>query len=372
MKVLIIDDEPVMGLVIERMLMPFDDIEVVANLSDVTAAIAFVEQNEVDLAFVDIQIGDDSGLMLARTWREMNAKLDIVFVTSHRGFALDAYEIYPLDYIVKPVSRQRLIQTLDMAREKRSNNLEELVSTIQPNRLSVQALGSMRVNGSAGEVKWMSRKSRELFAYLVMHKGRGVSRGQILDDVFANRSMKSAEAYLYTAIYQMRQALEPHGMKDIVMTAQEQYRLELERLDVDYIEFERQVADMSSIDADHITAMMELEQRYTGYLFEDKDYEWSIAERGRLEIIYESFVKRLANRLVEHQRYQDAELLVRRALSFNELDEELNVMMLRIYSLLNKRQLLSIHYDHYKTLLHRELNMPPSDECTSIYEQSHQ
>ena len=123
MKVMIVDDEPAMLLVLKRMLAKIDGVELVACHQSVEQALSFVQTNEVDLAILDIMIASDNGLQLARSLRAVNRNLHIVFTTSSTEYALDAYDVYPLDYIVKPISSVRLAQTIARAGSSRGASL---------------------------------------------------------------------------------------------------------------------------------------------------------------------------------------------------------------------------------------------------------
>jgi len=122
-KVMIVDDEPAMLLVLKRMLAKIDGVELVACHQSVEQALSFVQTNEVDLAILDIMIASDNGLQLARSLRAVNRNLHIVFTTSSTEYALDAYDVYPLDYIVKPISSVRLAQTIARAGSSRGASL---------------------------------------------------------------------------------------------------------------------------------------------------------------------------------------------------------------------------------------------------------
>jgi DNA-binding NarL/FixJ family response regulator len=73
--------------------------------------------------------------------RSINAEIDIVFTTSHAEFALDAYEIYPLDYMVKPISRIRLARTIERALNSRNPSNESL-GDLSSDRLMVKSSGA--------------------------------------------------------------------------------------------------------------------------------------------------------------------------------------------------------------------------------------
>ncbi len=140
MKVLIVDDEPAMLLALKRMLSKMEDVELVGSFRSAAEALDFVRRSDVDLALLDISIAEDDGLELARNLRAIRAGLDIVFTTSHAEFALPAYDVYPLDYIVKPISGIRLAQTIARAVNGRSF-LPDRSGDLSPDRLMVQNPG---------------------------------------------------------------------------------------------------------------------------------------------------------------------------------------------------------------------------------------
>jgi two-component SAPR family response regulator len=368
MKVLIVDDEPAMLMVMNRLLSRMEDVEISGSFLNAEQALAFVKEWEVDIAFVDIKIAGDNGLELARRLRAVRVDLEIVFVTSHTEFALDAFDTYPLDYMVKPISRGRLAQTIARAAGKRSGFSEAAAEA--PNRLIVRCLGCINASSKqAGEVKWMSQKSLELFAYLLVNRKRSVAKSRILEDIFSDMPLKNAEAYLHTAVYQLRKALSPHGLKSIVGSAHEQYRLDLGHVDVDFIDFENGVAGLTEINAFNEVAAIELEQRYSGDLFEVKSFMWALAERMRLADLYDAFAKRLTRCLLAQQKLDEALPIAKKIVSFNELDKEANFLLLSIYGTMKKDALLKWHYERYTQLLHYELGVTPPPEITLLYEQ---
>jgi DNA-binding NarL/FixJ family response regulator len=118
-KVLIVDDEPAMLLALKRMLSRIEGVELVGSFQSAAEALDFVRDTDVDLAILDIMIAADDGIQLARSLRVIHSELDIMFTTSSTEFALTAYDVYPLDYIVKPISSTRLAQTMARAMNRR-------------------------------------------------------------------------------------------------------------------------------------------------------------------------------------------------------------------------------------------------------------
>jgi Response regulator containing CheY-like receiver and SARP domains len=371
MKVLVVDDEPAMLLAMKRLLSRIEGVELVGNFQNAAEALDFIREHEVNLAFLDIKIGEDNGLELARSLRSIYDDVDIVFTTSHTEFAMPAYDVYPLDYIVKPVSGKRLEQTVVRAANRRgASSIDAGSSTSISHRLMIRGLGCFEAGSrQSGAVKWMSKKSAELFAYLLVQQGRSVAKPRIIEDVFPEMPRRNAEVYLNTAVYQLRKALSPHGFKEMILSTQEQYRLDMGLMDVDFIQFEQGVAGFPEITTENEAAALELEKRFTGDLFEDKSYVWATIEHERLVILYDGFAKRLVYWLLARERYREAAQIARRLVSRNEFDEESTLLLLRILGAMGDRQSLHSSYKRYTELLLQELSLQPSEQIRRLYEQ---
>lgn len=367
MKVLLIDDEQAMLTALSQLLSRIEGVEIVGMVRSRTEAVAFAAQHVVDLAFIDIKIAEDSGLALALELRKMNTDLDIVFVTSHKEYALNAFDAYPLDYIVKPVSLKRLEETVARAvRRRPEKHYSSNADT--PKRLSVASLGDLQISSEQGDsLKWMSRKSQELFAYLLLCRGNRVAKIRILEDIFHDREEKNSELYLNTALYQLRKTLSNYGMKEILSSDREHYQMSLEQIKIDFIEFEERLSGFHTIDENNEEAAIAVEKMYTGDLFEDKAYGWALVERERLSDLYEMFAKRLAKWLLENNQIRQAVQISKRLVRRNELDEEANRLLMHGFAALKDRLALQLRYKQYEALLKQELNIQPSAELAEWY-----
>lgn len=369
MRIIIVDDEPAMLLAMKRLLSNMEGVELAGSFQNAAEALDFVRDRDVDLAFLDIQIAADDGLELARSLRLIRDDLDIVFTTSHADYAIHAYDVYPLDYMIKPISRQRLAQTIARAAGRRSAASSSDAGDRTSHRLAVRGLGCLEASSKeAGAVKWISKKSMELFAYLLVNRGRSVTKVRILADIFPEMPLRNAEAYLHTAVYQLRKALSLHGVKEMVISSQEQYRVDLDHADVDFIQFEQGVEKLSAINTANEAAAIELEKQFAGELLEDEAYVWATVERERLAIMYDSYAKRLANWLIARKRYREAAQIARRLVSRNEFEEASALLLLQIFGAMGDRQSLYNYYEHYTQLLLQELGLQPSEKFRQLYE----
>lgn len=115
-RTVVVEDEPVSRDRLLALLQEEQDVEVVGACSDGRSAAATIANATPDLVFLDIQLPEMDGLTLARTL-DPDTRPAVVFVTAHDMYALPAFEIHALDYLLKPFSAQRFRSALAYARE---------------------------------------------------------------------------------------------------------------------------------------------------------------------------------------------------------------------------------------------------------------
>lgn len=110
LQLLIVDDEPLARLRLAGLLRALDEpaAEVVAQAADADAALAVLQARSVDAVLLDIGLPGRDGLRLADALRRLPQPPAVIFVTAHAEHALRAFELEALDYLTKPVARERL------------------------------------------------------------------------------------------------------------------------------------------------------------------------------------------------------------------------------------------------------------------------
>jgi two-component system LytT family response regulator len=107
-RALIVDDEEPARVNLRCALADYPGWQVVQECASVTCAMRALAEAEIDVVFLDIQMPAESGLVLARTLAERDHPPLVIFVTAHNVFAVDAFEVHALDYLLKPVNDERL------------------------------------------------------------------------------------------------------------------------------------------------------------------------------------------------------------------------------------------------------------------------
>ena len=109
MKAIIVDDERLARQELKTMLAEHKDIEVIAECANAAEAKEKINALKPDVVFLDIQMPGKNGLELAQ---ELNPLPELIFITAHDEYALRAFEVNALDYLLKPVQPQRLAETI--------------------------------------------------------------------------------------------------------------------------------------------------------------------------------------------------------------------------------------------------------------------
>jgi len=113
-KCVAIDDEPLALVIIEKMIHKFPMLTLAGSFDDAVFGAEFIRQHPIDLLLIDINMPDISGLELVKS---LEYKPMIIFITAHKNFAIDSYELDALDYLVKPVQRERFDKAINKAIE---------------------------------------------------------------------------------------------------------------------------------------------------------------------------------------------------------------------------------------------------------------
>ncbi len=113
-KVLLVDDEYLALNLLEDFVQQLPDLEIVARLKSPLQAVELLQRETIDLLFLDIQMPTLSGTNLLKTLQHPPVT---IFTTAYTEYALDAFELNAIDYLLKPYAFERFVQAVNKARE---------------------------------------------------------------------------------------------------------------------------------------------------------------------------------------------------------------------------------------------------------------
>lgn len=133
-KTILVDDEDLARERLRKLLKPHSDIVVIGEASDGEEALAAILEQEPDLVFLDIQMPGCSGVEVAASLP--SGKPSVIFCTAFDEYAIEAFELNAVDYLLKPVNRSRMAKALERVRGGGTSEeaLENAVRSIRPTR----------------------------------------------------------------------------------------------------------------------------------------------------------------------------------------------------------------------------------------------
>jgi two-component system LytT family response regulator len=179
LRALLVDDEPPARAFLQRMLAEHPDVEVVGECSNGAQARELLQALRPDIIFLDIQMPGSDGISFAESLDPSDAPA-IVFVTAHDRYAVRAFDLAAVDYLLKPYDDQRLAKALARARtslgehssEERAGRVLSMLAHLESraeylDRFAVRRQGGLYLV-RADEVEWIAANGN----YLLLHQGK--------------------------------------------------------------------------------------------------------------------------------------------------------------------------------------------------------
>ncbi|HMJ08257.1 MAG TPA: LytTR family DNA-binding domain-containing protein [Pyrinomonadaceae bacterium] len=175
----IVDDEPLARARVRRFLRDEDDIEIAGEYGDGSAAVEAISRDKPDLVFLDIQMPEKDGFGVVRSLAGKHMPT-IIFVTAFDEFAIKAFDVHALDYLLKPFSRERIKRAVSRAREHiermRLGNIDERLNSLIADLKSEKKYLERLVVKSVGRVFFLRSDEIDFIEaagnYVKLHVGR--------------------------------------------------------------------------------------------------------------------------------------------------------------------------------------------------------
>lgn len=238
MKILVIDDErPALELMLETLRRLVPDADVV-SFSEVNDLLNYEKKSDIDVAFLDIELGKMTGIELALELKKYAPKCNVVFVTSYSEYGTASFKARPSGYVTKPYTDDEIKRELDNLRypletfetARNSENIEGGVAK----KLKCTTFGNFIVYDSKGDVMSFSRtKSKELLAYLIDCAGFPVTSTEIAEDIYETNLDKQMSKNISKVIIGLLDDLKREGYDGVVIKQNRQLYINKERISCD-------------------------------------------------------------------------------------------------------------------------------------------
>ncbi|MCI9843928.1 LytR/AlgR family response regulator transcription factor [Flavobacterium pectinovorum] len=122
-KTLIVDDEPNARSLLHNFIEEYcPEIELIGEAENVKSAVKIINNNDIDLVFLDVEMPNENGFALFEYFNKPN--FETIFCTAYSQYAIRAFEVSAVDYILKPVSIAKLKEAIEKVAEKRNRNTQ--------------------------------------------------------------------------------------------------------------------------------------------------------------------------------------------------------------------------------------------------------
>ncbi len=210
LKAIIVDDEILAINLLETMLKDNGTIDVVGKYLNPLDAIANIPTLKPDILFLDIEMAEMNGIDFASKLGDLTHVLDIIFVTAYEHYAIDAFSVQAIDYILKPIDKARLMKTIERI-SLRKGNMQLTDGNIRNE--DVQVIDNIHFHVHSGKVYIdgvaliLSTKEFHILYFLAQRPGEIFHPSDLYKLIWAEDSIGQTQA-LKVHISNLRKKLE--------------------------------------------------------------------------------------------------------------------------------------------------------------------
>ena len=232
MKILCCDDEKLALQMLEmavKQAKPEADIRAFKYADELLAE---AKANGCDIAFLDIHMRGMNGVELARQLKQVNPKMNIIFVTGFSDYTGDAMRLHASGYIMKPVTKAKV-----------EEELADLRFPVVPKSdalLRVQCFGNFDVFTPEGKpLRFERSKSKEVFAYLVHRHGSSCTKKEIAAVLFEDMPYdNNQQMYVQKIMSSLMKSLKAAGAESVIEKSYNSVSVNVDLIDCDYYRFQ--------------------------------------------------------------------------------------------------------------------------------------
>jgi len=256
-----------------RMVSEVKELELCGLFETGEQLLSYLKGHPLDAVFLDIEMSGINGLQISQQILDLNEDIDIIFVTAFNQYAVEAFELQAMDYILKPLTKERLAKTIRrLMKSKRTVG--------HSGKPFIQCFGDFEVFLSEEALAWKNSKAKEILAFLVHKSGVPVNWEKIADAVWPDYDSEKAQANFHATTYLLRKRLAEAGISQILENGRGNYRVVTDQVDCDLYQLEELVKSSQIKREEDFRLLEQLNQR--GYM-QESGYDWAYQRAAELD-----------------------------------------------------------------------------------------
>ena len=230
MKILAVDDEILALEDFEDTCREAGITDEIVKINNPLDALSYAAVNKVDIAFLDVEMPVIKGIDLARRIKALNRNVRIIFATGYGEYALEAFKVDAVDYVMKPYDAAAIKKAYDKALLVKDAETE--------NHIFIKTFGYFDVFVDGKSVAFTSAKSKELLALLVDRNGGVVSTEQAISVLWNGREYDDTVQSLFRKVLKsLRSTLEEAGISEILVDNRNQRSIDKSKFTCDLYDY---------------------------------------------------------------------------------------------------------------------------------------
>lgn len=355
MRAVIVDDEKLAIDLLCHFLKKYD-INIIATYINPREALANATSDMPDIIFVDIDMPEINGILLAQSIKAVLNDVIIIFVTAYSRYALESFQVHPLDYLLKPIRAPLFAKTMENVIKQYELLCFKRTEEVKNSTITIRCFGKLEViNGNQERMKFPTLKSKELLSYLICNGSRTIYRDEILAALFPGKGdLRDLNNY-YVTVSRLRNALVNFGVDETVFKFSKNYDIYIKEGVCDFIDFTALIRNNNVINCDNITTCETIVENNTGELFSDIDTEWTNEAREWVEIQMEEMLLFMAD-YYKGKYPNKYEVTLNKLVEINPISTRGYEELLKYYIETKRKEKFRFIYQKY-TILMEEMNL---------------
>lgn len=328
MRAIAVDDEELGLSRIVRLLKKSEYLSYIKGYTNPKEAIENIDVDNADLAFLDIEMPEINGLVLAEILMEKNPKIEVIFITAYDKYALQAFEVNAIGYLLKPVELDSIKQKLERVL-LRQNDIKVVEET---KKLYIKVFKYFLVSDSKemkNIIEFRTEKAKELLGLLLSYQGKPISKDKIMYTLWPDMELERAVKNFHTTCYYVRKIIKNLGISNFILRKEHGYSINMDYIDSDLSNFCSAIMEMRKKEP-QIGIIKTGFFEYSGNYFENEYYEWAYEERNYYGDYFENMGIFLSSYYKSLGQMDETEKILKYLFRINPLSEKACSRLIKI------------------------------------------